>query len=456
MTHRPTVSGATASFVDAEATKYLERTRRSQECHERATRVMPGGDTRTATFFVPYSTFMERGERQYLFDVDGNSYIDALGNFTSLVHGHAHPEITRALTQQCALGTAFGAPNMAALELAEAIKTRCPSVHQLRFCNSGTEANLYAVRAARAFTGRTKILKMDGAYHGGYDPFRVSVSPSVSRASSVHGRPEEAGLSQALIEEVLVAPFNDLEAVTCLLERHGHELAAAIVEPVMSAGGMIPAQAEFLVKLREATRRSGVLLILDEVVTFRLALGGGQSLFNVTPDLTTFGKLIGGGLPIGAFGGRSEVMAHFDPARADHISHSGTFNGNTCSMVAGQVTLSLLTSQEIARINALGHRLRDGLNDILRSVGVPGYAAGFGSLTQLHFVPGPIRNASDTARAPKWATQLLHLGLLNRGVLTASRGMFAISTAMTGEDVELVLHAANEVIERIATMSDDQ
>jgi glutamate-1-semialdehyde 2,1-aminomutase len=399
---------------------------------------------------------MARGERQWVIDVDGNVYLDALGNFTSLIHGHAHPEIQRALTQQSAFGTAFGAPSTVALELAEAIQARCPSVEQLRFCNSGTEANLYAVRAARAFTGRSKLLKMDGAYHGGYDPFRVSVSPTPTGVSPGVGRAEEPGLSPASINEVLVAPYNDLESVKLLLAKHGDELAAVVVEPVMSAGGMIVAEPDFIEGLRTATRAAGVLLIFDEVVTFRLAAGGAQSLLGVTPDLTTFGKLIGGGLPIGAFGGRADVMSHFDPMRPDRISQSGTFNGNTCAMAAGLVTLSLLTSEEIARINSLGEKLRAGLTGILQSAGLHGEAAGIGSLTQVHFVRGPLRNAADTAGAPKWATPLLHLGLMNRGVLTASRGMLAVSTAMTSDDIDFVLQAADEVIRQIATSFVDE
>ena len=449
MTHQSTFAEAALSFMEAESARYLERTPRSKGFHDRATRVMPGGDTRTATFFAPYPTFMARGERQWVFDVDGNVYLDALANFTSLIHGHAHPEVVRAVAEQHSLGTAFGAPNIVALELAEAIQARCPSVERLRFCNSGTEANLYAVRAARAFTGRSKILKMDGAYHGGYDPFRVSVSSGpVLHASE--GRPEEPGLSPVLLGDVLVAPFNDLETVKSLLERHGRDLAAVVVEPILSAGGMIPADSAYLAGLHAATRAAGVLLIFDEVVTFRLAAGGAQALFDVTPDLTTFGKLIGGGLPIGAFGGRADVMAHFDPSRGDRISQSGTFNGNACSMVAGVVTLSLLTPQEIARINSLGERLRAGLNNSLASAELPGEAVGLGSLTHLHFVRGPLRNSSDTAKGPKWATRLLHLGLMNRGVLTASRGMLAISTAMTTDDVDHILHAADEVIQNIA------
>jgi glutamate-1-semialdehyde 2,1-aminomutase len=286
---------------------------------------------------------------------------------------------------------------------------------------------------------------MDGAYHGGYDPFRVSVSPTPTGVSPGVGRAEEPGLSPASINEVLVAPYNDLESVKLLLAKHGDELAAVVVEPVMSAGGMIVAEPDFIEGLRTATRAAGVLLIFDEVVTFRLAAGGAQSLLGVTPDLTTFGKLIGGGLPIGAFGGRP-----------DRISQSGTFNGNTCAMAAGLVTLSLLTSEEIARINSLGEKLRAGLTGILQSAGLHGEAAGIGSLTQVHFVRGPLRNAADTAGAPKWATPLLHLGLMNRGVLTASRGMLAVSTAMTSDDIDFVLQAADEVIRQIATSFVDE
>ena len=250
-------------------------------------------------------------------DVDGNVYLDLLSNFTSLIHGHAHPRITAAIATQAAKGTVYAAPVEKQLALAEEITRRVPSMQRVRFANSGTEAVMNALRVARAFTGRRKFLKMEGGYHGSYDPVEISVAPGPDGPVWPAGEPDELGLSPALTDEVLVAPFNDLETTLELIARHHEDLAAVIVEPVMGAGGMIPADRRFLDGLRAATTAHRILLIFDEIISFRLAQGGAQQLYRIEPDLTTLGKIIGGGLPIGAFGGRADIMALFDPRRSD-------------------------------------------------------------------------------------------------------------------------------------------
>jgi len=420
---------------------YRARTPGSRERYERALASLPGGDTRTGTFYLPYPTFMARGAGSRLWDVDGNEYIDCLSNFTSLVHGHAHPDVTRAIAEQAALGTAHGAPIESQLALANAIRERLPSVESLRFTNSGTEAAMMAIRAARAFTGRPKIVKMEGGYHGSYDAARVSAHPRVSDLVGPLyplGEPDEPGLSPGAIAEVLVAPFNDVETTAAIVRRHRHELAAVIVEPVMGAAGMIPAEPASLAALRDVTHESGVLLILDEVITLRLAWGGAQSLYGITPDLTVLGKIIGGGLPVGAFGGRADVMAHYDPRRPDVITHSGTFNGNALTMAAGLATLRLLTPDVIGRINTLGERLRQSLGAALAASRIIARVTGVGSLSHVHFTDHPVIDYRSAARAAEGAAPLLHLALMNRGVFAASRGMFITSSVMTDADIDQI------------------
>lgn len=428
---------------------YRSRTNGSRRLYDRALGNLPGGDTRTGTFYLPYPTFMARGSGCRLYDVDGNEYIDCLSNFTSLVHGHAHPEVTRAISEQAARGTAHGAPVESQIALAAAIRERLPSIELLRFANSGTEAAMMAIRAARAFSGRPKILKMEGGYHGSYDAARVSAHPRVSDEIGPMwplGEPDEQGLSPGAVAEVLIAPFNDLEKTAAIVRRHRHELAAVIVEPVMGAAGIIPAERSFLSGLRDVTRESGVLLILDEVITLRLAWGGAQSIYGITPDLTVLGKIIGGGLPVGAFGGRADVMAHYDPRRGDVITHSGTFNGNAATMVAGLATLALLTPSAIERINMLGERLRVSLGTALAASGIAAQVTGTGSLSQVHFGDTPVVDYRTAARAQEGAAALMHLALMNHGVFAASRGMFITSTAMQDGDIDLVAAAFTEAL----------
>lgn len=440
--------GALAARIES---AYRERTPGSRALYERAVLALPGGSTRTATYYAPYPAYMERGAGCRLYDVDGNAYIDCLNNYTALVHGHARPELVAVLADCARRGTVHGAPVEAEIALAEAIARRMPSVERVRFTNSGTEAVMGALRAARAYTGRAKVLKMEGGYHGSYDAAEVSVDPGQQAPMWPEGRPDGAGLSPGLTGEVLVAPFNDLTAVTALVKQHRHELAAVIVEPVMGAAGVIPATAPFLRRLREVTRDAGVLLILDEVVTFRLAPGGAQERYGIVPDLTTFGKLIGGGLPIGAFGGSEVIMASFDGRRSGAIPHSGTFNGNLATMALGRAALDLLSASEIARIDALGGRLRRGIQGVADASEWSISVTGIGSLAHVHPSKERIvdyRSAAAASSRPRSA--LMHLALLTRGVFIAPRGMLSVSTAMVEEDIDAVIAAFRGVAEMMA------
>jgi len=440
----PTAAGVAPGSIEE---RYRARTVRSRALHERALRVLPGGSTRAGTFYPPYPAYMQRGAGCRLFDVDGNEYVDCLNNYASLIHGHAHPRLVAVLADQAARGTAHGSPVEAEVALAEALTQRVASVDQVRFTNSGTEAVMCALRAARAYTGRSKVLKMEGAYHGSYDAAEVSVDPREDAPVWPAGRPDGAGLSPGLTGEVLIGPFNNLATVAALIDQHRGELAAVIVEPVMVAAGAIPATEEFLQGLRTVTRDADVLLIFDEVATFRLARGGAQERYGVRPDLTTFGKIIGGGLPIGAFGGSPDIMQAFDIRRPDAVFLSGTFNGNAATMVTGRAALDLLTADEIARINGLGDRLRTGLQSAADDAGFPACVTGVGSLCHVHMTPAAVHDYRSAAPGPRRnVSALMHLDLLNHGVFAAARGTFSISTPMQARDIEEVLGAFREVV----------
>jgi glutamate-1-semialdehyde 2,1-aminomutase len=435
------------------AADYRRRTPTSAARFEEARRVMPGGDTRTVAFYPPYPLTVDRGQGCRFTDVDGNAYIDLLNNYTSLIHGHAHPAIVAAVQEQLPKGTNFAAGLVAQTQLAGILTSRVASVDLIRFTNSGTEATMNAVRAARAFTGRDLIIKIEGGYHGTYDDFEVSVHPDLATAE-----PDEApvatldaqGVPRNTVENVLVTPFNDADAVVRLMDTRGSEVAAIIVEPVLGAGGMIPADRSYLETLQDLATEHGSLLIFDEVMTFRLAPGGMQEQYGVRPDLTTFAKIIGGGFPVGAFGGRAEVMELFDPSRPRPLWQSGTFNGNAITMVAGVAALEHYPPAEVERINRLGGRLRDGMNRALRAAGITGHATGYGSFVGVHFTEQPPRSYRDAARGDQALKRLIHVGLLLEGVFCAPRLMFCTSTAMDEAIVDDVVAAFRRVLARIA------
>ena len=363
----------------------MSRTPISRELDARARRSLPGGDTRWATYYQPYPAYMVRGEGCTLTDADGNQYLDFQNNYTSLVHGHAHPAITAAIQQQAANSVVYGAPAAQQFELADLITSRLPGVDQLRFTNSGTEANMMAMRAARAFTGKPVILKMDGGYHGSHDMAEVNITPDLSGSRLPVPRVEADGVPDAVLGAVAVARFNDLESVDEVLNTHAGQVAAIITEPLMNTAGIILPDEGFLAGLRALADRYGALLIFDEVVTMRLHAGGYQGKSGVLPDLTALGKLIGGGLPIGAFGGRADIMSLYDPARPNGFHHSGTFNGNPLTMAAGIASVNALTPQAIAHINQLGATLRKGMDEAFAEAGIHGHTTGEGSLAYVHW-----------------------------------------------------------------------
>ncbi len=438
--------------------EYHRRTPQSRARCEQATQFLPGGDTRTSVYWQPYPTYIDRGKGCYVYDADGNRYLDFHNNFTSLIHGHAHPAVVAAIQAQVAQGVIFGAPAACQVELASILCDRVPSVERVRFSNSGSEATMVAMRLARAYTGKEVILKVDGGYHGSHDFADVNITPNIDGDGIPPLRRENRGVPTSVLESLLVVPFNDLDAAEEVISAHSHRLAAMIVEPILNAGGLVCAREGYLAGLRHLADRYGILLIFDEVVTFRLSRGGWQEVEGVEPDITTLGKIIGGGFGVGAVGGKAEIMELFNPTRADGIRHSGTFNGQSVVMAAGISNLQHLPQPEIDRINGLGQRMRQGLADAFRANGLQGTITGRGSLAYMHWTGREIVTSADAARAANAAgklVSLLQLGLLNRGIWVPYRGELCVSTPMEGREIDQLVAAADDVLRQLRPYVED-
>ncbi|MDE0080331.1 MAG: aspartate aminotransferase family protein [Caldilineaceae bacterium] len=429
---------------------FRQRTHGSGEWDTRAKESMPGGDTRAASYYTPYPAYMTRGEGCFLYDYDENQYIDFLNNYTSLIHGHAHPATVGAIQEQAARGTVLGSAAEVTVEHAEMLCSRVPSFDSVRYCNSGTEATLLAMRAARAFTGRDIIIKMDGGYHGSHDYVQLNMQPETTEEGLPRPKLSSRGVPKATLAGMLVAPFNDLDAIRDVLRARGGEIAGIILEPALGAGGGVEPEPGYLQGVRQLADEFDVLLIFDEIMTFRQDVGGFQATIGVTPDLTSIAKFIGGGLPLAAFGGRKEIMAPFDPTHPMTIPHNGTFNGNNITMAAGLATMKEYEADQVARVNELGQRLRKGLNAAFQAAGVGIRAVGSGSIIRIHWSNGKIRDARDAVAAQEKAQELpglLHLEMMNRGIFSAPRCQYAISTPMSEKEVDIAVDVMGQSLE---------
>jgi glutamate-1-semialdehyde 2,1-aminomutase len=436
-----------AALLAAHTATYADARPRSRALFERATRYLPGGNSRTQLYFSPFPAYMVRGEGAVITDADGIDYLDVLNNYTSLIHGHPTRASLAALQRRVAEGTAFGAPSPLEVELAEVLCRRIPSLARVRFTNSGTEACMMAARTARAYTGRDDIIKAEGGYHGSADLLQVSVHHLGRQGTGV----AELGVPDFAAGHTHVIPFNDADAAVEIVRRVGSRAAALIIEPMQGSAGALPASAEYLRALRDVTAETGCLLIFDEVMTLRLAHGGLQDHYGVVPDLTATGKIIGGGFPIGAFGGRADIMDVLDPRRAGSLGHHGTFNANPVSLAAGLIALERFPRDRVDELNARGDRLRDLVNGLAAERGWPVVATGLGSLVQVHLGRRAPRSFREVATRPTLPLECLFFSLLLQGVYIAPRGMIALSTAIgDGEQqrIEAALVAAFEELDR--------
>jgi len=422
---------------------------RSKSLYERAEKVMPGGITRIQPWQSPFPIYAGRGEGAYVVDVDGTRRLDLLNNFASLIHGHAHPAIVKAVQERVALGTAFTLPTEAEVDLAETITGRASGLEQVRFSNSGSEAVMGAIKAARALTGRPKIVKIEGAYHGSYDYAEVSLdSPPALWGDP--SKPESVafsrGVPEGVLHDVIAVPFNDPETAERLIRPHADQIAAVLIDATPSYLGFVPISRAFTDAMRRLTREIGALLILDEVISFRLHAGGAQTLLGIDPDITVLAKIIGGGFPIGAVAGRREIMSVFDHRKGKPLlPSSGTFTANPVSMVAGKVSMDLLPGAAIERLNAKGDALRASIAAVFERTGFPGQITGIGSMFKISGHRRPIVDYRSSYHSPEESqlVERLQVALIAEGYHLSGKGMGFLSTVMT--DGEL-----NELVEAIA------
>ena len=427
---------------------YCAGSPKSRELFERGREFM-AGPAKGAYFYRPYPLTMQRGEGCYLDDVDGRRFIDFANHHSTQILGHNHPAVVEAVQQQLERGIALGAPTGVEGDLCRELCQRVPSVERIRFCNSGTEATLHAIRLARGFSGRPKIAKFEGGYHGSHDIVEISVTPPLDKAGpedAPYSVPTAGGLSPHAAEEVVVLPYDNEAAVERLVRQHRDELACVIFDP---KAGIVPQRREFVQAVRRITRENDVLLIFDEIVGFRVGTGGLQEYYGIDPDLTAYGKIVGGGFPAGAFGGRADLMDLFDNSQGPTgFFQSGTFSAHPMVMVAGLATLEQLTPAAFAQLNGLGERLGAGLREVFARVGGVQLVT-LGSLFSIYFTDEEIRTYRSVARADKERVHPVFLALLEEGYfLGHNLSMCSLSLPMDESHVDGLVEAMGRAIER--------
>ena len=416
--------------LDAARDRYAAKRPRSRELFERASSVLPGGSTRSVLDVRPFPIRVVSAHGARLVDVDGHEYLDLLGDFTAGLLGHDPGPVAAAVGARLRDGWSLGATHLDEVRLAELVCDRFPSIEQVRFTNSGTEANLMAVQLARHATGRDRVVAFDGAYHGGLLYFGAG------------------GEALRAPFDIALATYNDLASVDPVLTA---DVACVLVEPMMGAAGCVRAEPGFLEGLRRRCDEAGTLLVFDEVMTSRMSHGGAQARLGVLPDLTTLGKYLAGGMTFGAFGGRADLMAAFDPARGGTLTHGGTFNNNVVSMAGGVAALTeVLTADRLDELFDRGERVRAAVAERLAASGRPMCVTGWGSMLTIHAVPGPVRSPADLRGSDPDVKELLFHELLDRGVDIAPRGFVALSLAVTDDDLVMFLDALADALAALA------
>lgn len=430
--------------------RYYERTERSRQYYEAACTCMPGGNTREVLYYQPYPAYLTDGDGATVVDADGNEYLDFLNNYTALIHGHAPRDSSEAAIDAIRRGSAPGGPTPDEIEWARHLVDRAPAVEKIRFTNSGTEATMNAIRAARTYTGNDVIAKFEGSYHGTNDDALMSVHPPhrlAGPAEDPNSVPESAGIPESKREDVIAMPFNDIDATVEKLNRHRDDLSGVLIAPYMGSS-VVPIDDEFIHALANWTDREDVPLIFDEVISFRVAYGGAHSALNVEPDLVTYGKVIGGGFAVGAFGGREELMAPFDPRGGAAVVHSGTFNANPVTAAAGLAALENFDENEVDRLNELGAYLADSSRDVIEDRGLNLQVNRVGSLFNIYLTPNAVETFRDQVGSAELERQLFH-ELLAEGVRLSSGLMGCMSTPMDEGDVDRFAEALDAALARM-------
>jgi glutamate-1-semialdehyde 2,1-aminomutase len=422
------------------ADAYKEKFPVSKAHHEKLINYIPGGATRSLSYFKPYPIHIDYGKGAWVYTHEGHKLLDVTNAYGAIVHGHGDPDIVKAVQKGIAKGSQYSTPTDGQYKLAKLLCERIPGFDRVRFVNSGTEATLFALRTARAYTGKDKILKMSGGFHGTHDCVAASTKKNVITA----------GIPKGMTEDMLEVPFNDFDALEKTVKENASHLAAVIIEPFLGAGGVVLPKQGYLEHVRKVTSDNNVLLIFDEIFSYRVNTGGCQKLFGVTPDLTTVGKVVGGGLPIGVFGGKEKIMNIFCHENTDKpLYHSGTFNGYETVMQAGYAALSKYDESAVAYINELGDQLQKGLLESFKSNGLKIQSNQIGSLLNLHFVNEPITTAEQVLKSEEQLHTLMHLSLLNKGIFTIPRGLFILSTAMTRNEIDLLVNKIDETLKEL-------
>lgn len=426
--HRPNLE-LDSAITEARA-RFEVANPQSAARHEGAKKALPGGNTRAVLWYEPFPLTLTGGEGCRVTDLDGNTYVDFVSEYTAGLYGHSNPKIAAMIKSVADSGWVLGGPNPYEARLGAAIVDRYPAIERVRFCNSGTEANLMALSTARAVTGRKSILAFDGGYHGGILTFAHGGSPLNAPYPFIF------------------AQYNDLAGTAALIQKHAADLAAVILEPMMGGGGCIAAKPEFLAMLRAETQKAGVLLIFDEVMASRLSYRGYHGMAGIKPDMISLGKYIGGGCSFGAFGGRADILDRFDPGRPDSFGHGGTFNNNIFSMAAGFTGFTeVLTEEALDRMNGFGDDLRNGMNALLKEKSVAATVTGVGSINNLHFVAGEVKSPHDVEAGDPRFLHLWQLEMLLQKQYVTPRGMLALSLPIGRAEITAFLDVFAEFLD---------
>jgi len=448
--------------------EYIVKTPKSKEFFEKSSLIMPGGVTANIKFFEPYPVIMEKGKGAYLFDLDGNEYIDYMLSYGALKLGHGHPKVLQAIQNQLQEeGTMlFGTPHKLEVEMGKKVMELYPSIERLRYTNSGTEATLLAIRLAYGYTGKYKIAKFEGHYHGGYDQVLQSVNPKVNDAGSANnpiGISESKGVDPYIAEQTIILPFNNLEATIAILTKWKDELAGVILEPIQ--GGFIPADQEFMEGLRKVTEELGILLIFDEVKTgFRISMGGAQQVYGIKPDITALGKVVGGGFPFGIVGGKKEIMDIsapsafsdvFDSSQSKHsnaqdvLFHSGTYNGHPTILAAGLETIAVLEN-EIASVFENTEKLKKGIVELFSAKNIRAQTIGIGSIFNVVITDlDEVKNYRDLQQSNFALRKEIDYHLLVEGIYMKPLNRYSLSTVHGEKEINRTLEAYETVLNKL-------
>jgi glutamate-1-semialdehyde 2,1-aminomutase len=417
---------------------------KSEQLYEEAVNYLPGGVNSPVRAFKPYPFFVEKAKGSKLYDVDGNEYIDYCLGYGPIIMGHANDKIVKEATEQLQLGTDYGVPSQQEIELAKEVTKRVPCAQMVRFTNSGTEATMSAIRLARAITGKNKIIKFEGAYHGAHDAVLVK------SGSGAVGQPDSPGVPLDATKNTILVPFNDEDAIKNTIKENKDEIACIITEPVMGNIGCVPPKEGFLQFLREITEENNIIFIIDEVITgFRIAKGGAQEYYNVTPDLVTFGKILGGGFPIGAIAGKREYIEQFAPS--GKVYQAGTFSGNPMSISAGLATMDLLTDKFYKDLHDKGEYFRNGIRDVLSKLDIPYQVTGVESMTEVYFSDEEVYDFESAKKSDTQAFDKYFHTLLENGVFVAPSQYECVflSSAHTNDDIDKTLNAMETALKSL-------